>query len=394
MLQTLLTDTLISRLPFTQGQHALITDTINKNLKLVISSSQKVFFFAHPGAVTWRIGVFPAVTTDKARATAAKLAREAASMQGLVHSDGATPPTSGAIWTFAAVVEAYIAELPFRLHNKTWEKDQKFLRRYVLDPTFDRVLNKHVSDVTVMDVVMMIREIADRPAPAVARNCLMKIRHLFRWAMFPVRRLQFDLETNPTQDLAPWHLDLEPRATRRFLSDNKMGKLLFAVDQLPSAGDRVRMLCFLLTGMSLTELSWMRWSEVDLAKKIWMRPTQKGTSVEMPLSDAVTKALSQLRSDATPESERFVFGNSSARSTDLRGQKSKLLFIIKEFDRSALRWVDVRRTVHASLRRCGMQYPRGRATRPSAMESVRNALERHARNLDALRASRPSLSAF
>ncbi|WP_426125886.1 hypothetical protein [Pararhizobium sp. PWRC1-1] len=55
-----LNDKLIKRLPFTQGNHAFITDTINKNLKLVVSSSQKVFFFAHPGAVIWRIGVFPA----------------------------------------------------------------------------------------------------------------------------------------------------------------------------------------------------------------------------------------------------------------------------------------------------------------------------------------------
>ncbi|WP_183722813.1 hypothetical protein [Rhizobium sp. BK060] len=54
-----------------------------------------------------------------------------------------------------------------------------------------------MDQVTDSDVAGLVEAIRRREAPTLARNCLLKLRAMFAWAMLSDRRRSFGLEANP-----------------------------------------------------------------------------------------------------------------------------------------------------------------------------------------------------
>lgn len=232
---------------------------------------------------------------------------------------------------------------------------------------------------------------------------------MFAWAMAPDRRRRFGLRQNPVLNLTPRLLNLRATYRDRFLSRDELRAYLLASEQLRLAPDRTFAKCLLLMPRRLNELSSLKWSDVDLGRKLWSVPGEWHSPVPKAqvLSDAGTALLEELRLVDKPAADDFVFG----RGANNRGPKnrSRMKKMIDHRMKSILgdagiefrdwRWNDLRRTVFELLVSIDVSYGVaqlvvGRA--PNGLlelyphGAVRAALERLAEEIAAIRDGKPA----
>lgn len=205
--------------------------------------------------------------------------------------------------TFASVMEDYIAELPNRIRNKTVEENIKEIRRYILDPTVNPWLAMPMSQVEDHHVSSLIKAIRDRPAPAVAFTAFRRFKTFFNWLMEPDRRRAYGLSLgNPIRDLKATVLELHNVVRQRILHKNEVLAYWRAAEKTPYPyGPFFKAL--LLTGVRKSELTGMRWSEIDWTEKLWVVPAirfKASTEHLVPLSDPMIRLLQEIR-DNQPE---------------------------------------------------------------------------------------------
>jgi integrase len=153
-----------------------------------------------------------------------------------------------------------------------------------------------IADITRKDVVQLIETIADRSAGgsgAYGRNIFGYVRTLFNWA---IARSIYGIEHSPTDRLKPKDL-LGPKVSReRVLSDDELRALWRVADRLRYPyGPALRLL--LLTGARLSEVSGMRWREIDFANAVWTIPAERyktGQQHRLPLTDDAVALLQSL----------------------------------------------------------------------------------------------------
>jgi integrase len=167
--------------------------------------------------------------------------------------------------TFAAVAEEYLER-----HVKN-QRTARVVERDIRRELINRWAARPVTDITREDVVAMIEEIADRPAPAMAHLVFAYTRGLFNWA---IARSKYGLETSPCDRLHPAKL-IGPREPRqRVLTDPELTALWRATETLGYPfGPLYRLL--LLTGARKGEVAGLRGREIDLDKKLWSVPPER-----------------------------------------------------------------------------------------------------------------------
>ncbi|HEX9791193.1 MAG TPA: integrase family protein, partial [Kiloniellales bacterium] len=77
-----------------------------------------------------------------------------------------------------SVVEEFI-ERHAKRHNRTWRETKRLFEREVLPKWGDRPLRS----IARRDVIALLDDIADRPAPIMANRTLAAVRKLFNWAL-------------------------------------------------------------------------------------------------------------------------------------------------------------------------------------------------------------------
>jgi len=390
-----LTDDIIRQLPFAApGECMEFADATVDNMRIVVAAAFKAFFYVpnsiSEGNVRWRLGRFPETGTERARDLAHRL------NQIMARRGDEEPVERGA--TFAAVGEAYLSWLPFRPRNRSADADARFVRRYVLDPATNPWMDKPIAAVTDADVATLVASLLRRPAPALARNCLIKLRAMFAWAMHFERRRAFGLETNPIADLTPRLLGLRiPRRYRR-LRPFELQAYLAACERLASASDRALTEALLLTGLKAYELTAMKWSDLDCEQGLWMRRDPTGRIVELALSDAMVAVLKDLRGDPPSDEDGLVFGRTRStrdfsrlkREIDRHMEKA---VAAASYDPEPWRWMDLRRSMFAMLLEGGLDWEMasaavGKGELPvlrACCQRIRAALNRHADDLDSIR---------
>lgn len=189
--------------------------------------------------------------------------------------------------TFAAVAEDFIAQkLPGERKGREVEKD---IRREFL-PAWGR---RPITEITPHDVRNVIKAAVDRGAPYQAHNLLVLARRLFSWA---IDQQVYGLESSPCDRLKPKAIIGKKKPRTRILADAEWRALWKATDGLGFPyGPLFRMLA--LTGQRKSEVAESRWSEFDLAKKIWTIPAERmkaDAAHLVPLSDAVIGILESL----------------------------------------------------------------------------------------------------
>lgn len=260
---------------------------------------------------------------------------------------------------------------------------------------------KPIAQVTDSDVLELIVSMRDRPA--LARNCLSKLKTFFRWAMRPERRSEFGLAANPVSDITAGMLGLHPRWRDRHFRELEMRAYLVALDRLENPSQRIYCQVLVLTGQRPGDLGLMRWSDIDFDRKLWEKPPHPDdiygrTAGIMPLSDVAVSLLQSLRCSTPSSGDDYVFGSAFASP----GKLSRLRRIVDRHMMDHMhgaglkpwRWQDLRRSVFNILVEAGAPFEVARCAIGSGtlpiyasppLRPIREALERLALALEDIR---------
>jgi integrase len=143
--------------------------------------------------------------------------------------------------------------------------------------------SRPITDIAPQEISAAIRAIVGRGAPYQAHNAFALLRLLFNWT---IGTGEYALEASPMERLRPTQLIGKREARERTLSDDELRAVWAAggTKAYPYGGI-FRML--ILTGQREREVADMRWSEVDIEKKLWTIPADRmkgGRAHEVPLA--------------------------------------------------------------------------------------------------------------
>jgi integrase len=213
------------------------------------------------------------------------------------------------------------------------ENDRSMIDRVILPHLGSKKVNAVQSrDIHVLHVAM-------RATPYQANRVLALTSKMFSLAMKWSWR-----SDNPVKGIERYHEDRR----ERWLSDDELGRLLGALSTHPNqrAANAVRFQ--LLTGARIGEVLSARWSDVDLTRGVWIKPshhTKQKRTEHLPLSAPALVLLAEMRERAGTE-ERYLFpGNTPDKP--LQGIKKFWRSITEQAGLADYRLHDNRHT-HAS----------------------------------------------
>lgn len=179
--------------------------------------------------------------------------------------------------TLGGVIPDYI-EKHAKVHNRDWKRKEALLAKFTV------LHGKQIDQIKRADVVNACDTI-HKTAPVSANRALAHLKHLMGWC---VERGM--IGANPIAGMKPLSKE-KPR--ERVLSDEELSALWAAceVEGYPF-GDCMKLL--MLSGQRRAEVAEMRWSELDLDKRLWTLPSQRaknGRQHTVPITDAMMYAL-------------------------------------------------------------------------------------------------------
>jgi integrase len=240
------------------------------------------------------------------------------------------------------VAAQFLARHVKNLSTTTRIEVERVVAKEIL-PTFR---GRRLSEIKRPDVIEWLDAIVDRGAPISANRALGWFKGLCNFA---VERGVLDV--SPIAAIKPPAVET---ARDRVLSDDELKAVWLAADALePVYAGCIKLL--ILTGQRRSEVTEMRWAEIDLDAKVWTLPGERaknGVEHSIPLSDQaadILKALPRAGSD-------FVLtlnGRNPIRGTPL---------IKRRIDKLAPPmppWVlhDIRRTAASGMARLGINLP-------------------------------------
>ena len=242
-----------------------------------------------PNPTRRALGEYPAISLEKAR-------RRARDWRDLIEK-GVDPKAHEASLkreelrkqetTFAAVAEDFI-----EWHVKG-QRRARDTEREIRNELIGQWGERPITSITREDVVILVEAVARRPAPYLAHIVLGHARSLFNWA---INRGAYGLETSPCDRLKPAALIGAKQPRQRTLNDAELRALWQASETIGYPfGPLYRLL--LLTGARKSEVAGARWSEFDLARKVWTVPAErfKSNATHMvPLSEQAVAVLKSI----------------------------------------------------------------------------------------------------
>jgi integrase len=189
--------------------------------------------------------------------------------------------------SFAAVAETFIAKHVASL--RTARDVEGTIRREL----FPALGEKQLASITQDDIVALIDDVVESGRPYVARHVLAYLSKFFVWA---IAKRRYGVTVSPCAGVKAKDIVGELKPRQRVLSDSELAALWTVTAGLDyPSGPFVRLLT--LTGQRLREVAEMRWSEIDIEKRIWMVPGERmkadATQI-VPLSPAVIEILKSL----------------------------------------------------------------------------------------------------
>lgn len=263
--------------------------------------------------------------------------------------------------TFSSAVEDYIVSLYAHRKYKSAKKDEGNFRRYILAAERNDWVDKPISQVTDADVAKLVNVILGHSGNAMALWTLKAIRTFFNWTMVPDRRLALGLVTNPVEHLKPSAMKLVKNSRLRILNYWECRCYLATSEALGYPYGTYANVHF-RTGQRGGECAAMRWSQLDLDRKVWsIADTDyklRGGHI-VPLADDTVEILRNLKQSLPEGHGDYVFSVTNGRTPMNSFSKQK-----KRFDErfyiemnkvggqgapGGWTWHDVRRTVRTHL---------------------------------------------
>ena len=182
--------------------------------------------------------------------------------------------------TLGDVIPDYI-EKHAKVHNRDWKRKEALLAK------FTSLHGKQIDEIKRAGVVKACDAI-HKCAPVSANRALAHLKHLMGWC---IERGMID--ANPIAGVKPLSKE-QPR--ERVLSDNELGALwTVCSDEGFPFGDCMKLL--MLSGQRRAEVAEMRWSELDLEKRLWTLPSQRaknGRQHTVPITDTMLDVLQRV----------------------------------------------------------------------------------------------------
>ncbi len=250
-----------------------------------------------------------------------------------------------------AIVGRYLKHAKAELRPSTF----KDLKRYLTiswQPMHDRV----VTDLDARDITNRLEAIATDSGPTTSNRARSALSQCMSWAVS-----RGIIHRNPligTKALA----SEKPR--ERVLSEDEIAKLWAETNRPGDFAAIVRLL--LLTGQRREEVAAMRWSEIDLDRRLWEIPgtrTKNHRPHQVPLSDQVATILQAL---PRRDGRDLVFGTGKGGFSGWGQSKARS---DRRSGLSDWRIHDLRRTAVTGMAELGIQ--------PHVIEAVVNHISGH-----------------
>lgn len=195
--------------------------------------------------------------------------------------------------TFEDVARQFLDRHVMRNLRPSTARDYRSILENKLIPAWQR---RDISDIGRPDIHLVLDKIHDR-APVMARLSFAVMRRLFGFAM--ERGI---IDENPCNGMkAP----AAPRARDRVLDEHELAAFWESTEAM-GWPFRQAFRLLLLTGQRRSEVSGMRWSEIDLEKGEWVIPAERSKNGKEHVVDLSSAAMSEI--DAAPRIGPFVFG--------------------------------------------------------------------------------------
>jgi integrase len=171
---------------------------------------------------------------------------------------------------------------------------------------------RKLEDIRRAEVIMLLDDIFDRGAPIVANRTLAHVRKVFNWAIG--RDL---VAANPCAGVKP---PGEEKSRDRVLRDDELKAIWKPAVAMPWPFGPI-VLLLILTGQRREEVAGMRWSELDLHKRLWTLPRSRvknDTEHTVPLSEAAVEIIKAVR---RIKKRRLRVEHHRAQSADFQNSK-------------------------------------------------------------------------
>lgn len=242
--------------------------------------------------------------------------------------------------TLKDVIPNYI-EKHAKTHNRDWKRKEALLAK------FSDLHSKRIDQIKRADVVRECDKIY-KTAPVSANRALSHLKHLMNWC---VDRGMID--ASPIVGLKP---PTKETPRERALTDDELRTLWIASDgEGYPFGDCMKVL--ILSGQRRAEVAEMRWSELDLEKRLWTLPSKRaknGRQHTVPITDAMLTILGKMPRFLGSD---FVFTTTGKAPVSGFGRLKKRLD--KSMPAGTEPWInhDLRRTMSTNMAMLGVPQP-------------------------------------
>ncbi|AWI57932.1 integrase arm-type DNA-binding domain-containing protein [Sinorhizobium fredii] len=228
-----------------------------------------------------KIGTFPETTLDRAREVAAEW--NGMLERGLdPRKEAERREREAAVdhrRSFRSAMEDYIAWLPNRTRNCHAAADANCLRAEFLHPKRNDWIDKALADVTKAEVGMLIDDIRGRGVPGRALEALGLIKGFFVWvngaARYQGYGLPGNVTGNPVADVTAESMQLARGVRERTLDVAELRAYWRASVAMVYPDGPMYRLVLLTGGRRRDEVEGMRWSEIDIGKRLWTIPKER-----------------------------------------------------------------------------------------------------------------------
>jgi integrase len=288
----MLTDLLIKKLPLPEKRREIPDGKVPGLFLIHQPSGTRSWAFRYHllGGATAKltIGPYPAVSVAAARRRAEEARGEVAAGRDPASLKQASRAAAKAereveVDLVERVVEQFI-ERHAKPNTRDWRETERILVREVIV----RWKGRRLSHITRAHVHEMLDQIIDRGARIRANRVFAQFRKMCRWAIS-----RGIIDRNPCEGLSA---PSQETSRDRVLTDDEIRLVWGACERLGWPFGPI-VLLLLLTGARRDEVASMRWSEIDLAGRMWTLPKERTKNKrphEVPLSDAVISVLRAL----------------------------------------------------------------------------------------------------
>ncbi|WP_165421664.1 tyrosine-type recombinase/integrase [Rhizobium ruizarguesonis] len=306
------------------GRRYDVHDGAVPNLVVRVGTRTKVFVlmarFPGQGKCTRRkIGMYPEVTLDEARATANAWNEKIRHGIDPAEEDKRTEYERRLEErrVFRSALVDFISWLPDRRYTRHVREDIALIRRTLLDaPGNDETLGKTLSWVTRQELGDLVAE-ESKWSMNEAYQLYGHLQAFFQWVTSPLRCGPYGIEKNPLAGASAGDLQLWKNARMNVLEPYELRAYWKAADETPYPyGPFFKVV--LLTVARKNAVARMRWSELDPERRVWRAPplNVKGKEVEnlVPLSDQLMVLLAGLHHSQQVGHGDYVFSTTFGQS--------------------------------------------------------------------------------